>query len=178
MSAGLPAHAFDAPDQPSSGSDSAADELTLQEVLSSLEGEARPLTGEAIASLEAAGEIEPGEFEVQPFACGSWVNATALLTGWYVSENGTCSIAGDRTARVGYTWERDGNAAGGSICVQGRGARISASNPYAGGQLYWHAGGCAANGSVTVDWQSSLHYKAVRHMAASAPVLGVAFMWK
>lgn len=167
--AGFPAQA--------ASDEGAPEELTLQEVLDSVGEEARPLTSTEIAGLEAAGEIAPGEFDVQPFACGSWINAVALNTGWYVSQNNSCALAGDRTTRVGYTWERDSNAVGGSICVQGRGARIPASNPYAGGQLYWHAGGCAAGGSFTVDWQSSLHYKAVRHYAAQAPVWGVAFKW-
>lgn len=115
---------------------------------------------------------------IRSMACGSWIRAAALNTGWHVSRNASCALAGSRTTKVRYDWERDGNAIGGSICVQARGARIPAANPSWGGVLYWHAGGCAVAGSVTVDWQSSLHYKEIRHFASGAPVWGVGFEWR
>lgn len=111
-------------------------------------------------------------------SCNSAQNAVAFTGRWMESTKFDCSIAGDRTARVGYSWSIDPNAIGGSVCFQGRGARIPASNPYAGGQLYWHSGGCGSSGSVTVDWQSSLHNKAARFSAANAPVAGVGFSWR
>lgn len=110
-------------------------------------------------------------------SCNSPMNAVAFTGQWMESTKFDCSIAGDSTSRIGYSWQIDPNAVGGSICFQGRGARIPASNPYVGGQLYWHSGGCGSSGSVTVDWQSSLHHKAARFSAANAPVLGVGFNW-
>lgn len=111
-------------------------------------------------------------------SCNSPQNAVAFTGRWMESTKFDCSIAGDRTSRIGYSWSIDPNAIGGSVCFQGRGARIPANNPYVGGQLYWHSGGCGSSGSVTVDWQSSLHNKSARFSAANAPVAGVGFSWR
>lgn len=111
-------------------------------------------------------------------SCNSPQNAVAFTGRWMESTKFDCSIAGDRTSRIGYSWSIDPNAVGGSVCFQGRGARIPADNPYVGGQLYWHSGGCGSSGSVTVDWQSSLHNKSARFSAANAPVAGVGFSWR
>lgn len=108
--------------------------------------------------------------------CGSWIFASAFISRWDESTNTGCAIAGNATSRITYSWSIASSTAGGSVCVQGHGARIPKGS--AGGQLYWHAGGCGASGAVTVDWQNSLHYKAVRFTAAMAPAAGVAFSWQ
>ena len=127
----------------------------------------------------ASGEISPEFLDVQPFACGSWMNAVAHASGWMQSTDFSCAIAGDATSKVSYWWERDVNAIGGTICLEGRGARIPLGSPAGtGGVLYWHSGGCSSNHVITVDWQSSLHNKTVRFTTGTSPAGGVGFKWK
>lgn len=108
-------------------------------------------------------------------SCNKAKRAVAVKGKWFTATDRNCALAGNAKGVKTYSWGISKDAAGGSVCLNGRGWQKSGYSTKA----YWRSGGCtASNSSFKVTWYKTIANPMVKFKAAVAPVYGVGFQWQ